>query len=185
MKWLIFIFLTIGSTIFGAYSNKSMKYEMCPAEKAVKTVMARNSKTIAEKYHLRPVGIGIAMPEGDIRSLELEFQIFGPLSKEQIRNILIHSAHDFLSDINADSNLCTYLKNHSLTINDIGITLYLIDSSGRGLRDPNFSIASILKGELEYDILIDIYDEEIKIDIPRFKTKIRETYEEALSMYNS
>lgn len=162
-----------------------MKYEIPPDEKAVNAVMARNSTSIAEKYHMRPIAITVAMPGGDIRYLELEFQIVGPLSKEQIRKILIDSAHDFLSDINADSNLCIYLKNHSLTIKDIGITLFLIDSLGRGLRDPNISIAEISKGKLEYDVLVDVYDEELKRNIPQFKSKSRETYEEALNTLNS
>jgi hypothetical protein len=162
-----------------------MKYEIPKNEKAVNEIMARNSKAIAEKYHMRPFAVSVAMPEGDIQYLELKFQIYGPLPKEKIRKILINAAHDFLSDINSDSNLCFYLRNHSLTIKDIGITLFLIDSSGRGLRDPNISIAKILKGELEYDILVDIYDNELKRNIPQFKSKSSETYEEALNILNS
>lgn len=162
-----------------------MKYEIPPDEKAVNKVMARNSQLLAKKYNMRPFGVSVAMPEGDIQFLELEFQICGPLSKEQVRKILIEAAHGFLADINADYNLCTYLKNHSLTIKGIGITLFLIDSSGRGLRDPNISIAKIIKGEIEYDILADVYDDELKRNIPQFKSKSRETYQEALNKLSS
>lgn len=159
-----------------------MKYEIPSDEKAVSKAMARNSQVLAKKYNMRPFGVSVAMPEGDIQFLELEFQICGPLSKEQIRKILIEAAHGFLADINADSNLCAYLKNHSLTIKDIGITLFLIDASGRGLRDPNISIAKIIKGELEYAILTNIYDDELKQNIPQFKSKSGEAYEEALNI---
>jgi hypothetical protein len=162
-----------------------MKYEIPPNEKAVNTVMARNSKALAKKYHMRPFGVTVAMPGGDIQYLELEFQIFGPLLKPEIRKILIHAAHDFLEDINSDSALCFYLKNHSLTIKDIGITLFLIDPSGIGLRDPHIGIAKVLKGKLEYAILIDTYDEELKLDIPQFISKSGETYEEALQILNN
>lgn len=58
--------------------------------------MAPNSKALAKKYNRRPFAISVAMPEGDIQYLTLKFQITGPLSKEQMRKILIHAAHDFL-----------------------------------------------------------------------------------------
>lgn len=72
------------------------------------------------------------------------------LSKKEIRQLLINSAHDFLADINSDAELCSYLKNHSLTIKDIGIGLFLIDSTGRGLNDPDIGIAEISRGVLRY-----------------------------------
>ena len=125
------------------------------------------------------------MPEGDIQYLALEFQICGPLSNQELRKILIGAANDFLADINTDSELCPYLKNHSLSIREIGIVLFLIDSSGRGLRDPHTSIAEISKGKLDYDILVDTYDNELKRNIPQFKSKSCETYEEALNILNS
>lgn len=179
-KFIIFIYLIVSLTIFCSFFGKSMKYEIPPDEKAVNAVMARNSKALAKKYHMRPFGISVAMPGGDIQFLELEFQTCGPLSKHEIRKILINSAHDFLMDINSDSELCSYLKNHSLTIKDIGIALFLIDSSGRGLRDPHIGIAGISRGELEYDTLISTYDVDLKLDIPSFKSKDHESYEEAL-----
>jgi hypothetical protein len=161
-----------------------MKYEIDPDEKAVNAVMARNSKALAKKYQMRPFAVTVAMPGGDIQYLELKFQIKGPLSKEQMRNILIEAAHDFLKDINSDSALCFYLKNNSLTIKDIGITLFLIDHSGRDLDDPHIGIAKISKGKLRYDILIETYNEVLKFDIPQLKSKSTETYEEALHILN-
>ena len=180
LKWQIFIFLVIGLVTFYSCSGKSMKYDIPPNEKAVNAAMAHNSQTLAKKYHLRPFGVTVAMPGGDIRYLALEFQICGPLSNEELRKILIDAAHDFLADINSDSELCPHLKNRSLNIREIGIVLFLIDSSGRGLRDPHTSIAEISRGELEYDILVDNYDDELKRNIPSYKSKYRESYEEAL-----
>ncbi len=163
-------------------AGRSPQYEISPREKAVNKVMGRNSKMLAEKYCMRPVGVTVAMPGGDIQYLELEFQLRGPLSKQEIRKILIHSAHDFLADINSDPELCSYLKNHSFTIKDIGIGLFLIDSSERDLRDPDIGIAAISKGEIQYDTLITTYDTVIKTEIPVFKSNYRESYEEALKI---
>lgn len=144
--------------------------------------MARNAKALAKKYCARPVGITVAMPGGNIQYLELEFQIDGPLSRSEIRKILIKLAHDFLADINSDVQLCSYLRNNSLTIKEIGIGLFLVDLSGRGLRDPAIGIADISKGELEYDILVETYDVDFKKNIPSFKSKYRESYEEAVKI---
>lgn len=155
-------------------------YVPSPDEKAVNRVMARNARMLAKKYHMCPCADTVAMPGGDIRYLALEFKICGPLCKGELRKILIDAVHDFLIDINSDSELCSYLKNHSLTIKDIGIILFLIDSSGRDLDDPNIGIAGISKGELEYDTLISTYDDEFKMDIPSFKSKHKESYQEAL-----
>ncbi len=181
----LLISLFIGLIIFCSFLKKPVEYEISPAEKSVNAAMARNSKTLAKKYHMRPFAISVAMPVGNIKYLELKFQAYGPLLKEEIRKLLVDSAKDFLSDINADSELCFYLKNHSLTMNDIGITLFLIDSSGRDLDDPYIGIAKISKGELTYDTLIIVYDTEIKMDLPKYKSKNKETYEEALNILNS
>ena len=169
-KWTVFIFVMLIFSFFGSFFSGCTKIPL--NERAVNKVMARNSKALAQKYHMRPVGIGVAMPGGDIQYLDLEFQIYGPLSKEGLRKILIDAAHDFLTDINSDSELCFYLKNHSLTIKDIGIVLFLIDSSGRGLNDPNIGIAEILKGELKYLTLVE------KDRISSIFTESRESYEE-------
>jgi hypothetical protein len=179
-----FICFLVSLILFCSCSGNSMKYDISPDEKAVNTAMARNSQILSKKYHLRPFGITVAMPDGDIQYLALEFQICGPLSKQDLRKILIDAAHDFLADINSNTELCSYLKNHSLNIKEIGIVLFLIDSSGRGLRNPHISIAEISKGELEYAILVDTYDEELKRNIPSFKSKYHESYEDALTIVN-
>lgn len=156
------------------------KYEISPREKAVNKVMGKNSRLLAKKYHIRPFAVTVAMPEGNIQYLELKFQIYGPLSRDEIRKVLIDTVHDFLTDINSDTELCTYLKNHSLTIQEIGITLFVIDSTGRGLNDSHIGIASISKGELQYKITALKYDSVIKMDIPYFKSRHIEEYQEAL-----
>lgn len=63
---------------------------------------------------------------------------------------MIHSVHDFLADINSDVELCSYFKNPSFTIKDVGIGLFLIDSSGKELKNPEIGMASIREGELKY-----------------------------------
>ena len=111
------ILIFLSSCFFGSLfliGCRSTNYEVPPNEKAVNRVVGRNSKALAKKYCMRPFAITVAMPSGDIKYLELEFQIRGPLTKQELRKILIDSAHDFLTDINTDLELCSYLKNNQM-----------------------------------------------------------------------
>lgn len=178
MKKLILIFIsTIFAVLIMSWLNTQPKYEISSREKAVNTAIGRNIKLIQDKYNLRPFGTTVAMPEGDIQYLELEFQIYGPLAKPSIRQLLISIAHDFLSDLNNDVELCFFLKNGKLNINEIGIGLFVIDKCGRGLDHPNIAIASISKGKLEYLTLAN--NEENFRD---FVTEEEESFEEALQI---
>jgi hypothetical protein len=179
MNWMFLISCFFISLFLIGCGSKN--YEIPPNEKAVNDVVGRNSKALAKKYCMRPFAITVAMPGGDIKYLELEFQIRGPLSQQELRKVLINSAHDFLNDINADLQLCSYLKNNHMEIKDIGITLFLIGSTGIGLKAPYISIASISKGKLEYEIMALKYDTVIKREIPYIKSVSTETYEEAIN----
>jgi hypothetical protein len=173
--------LILVAFIFGFSMNSygSPRYTISPREKAVNKAMGRNSKMLANKYSMCPSSITVAMPGGDIQYLELAFQIQGPLSSSEIRQILIHSVHDFLADINSDVELCSYFKNPSFTIKDVGITLFLIDSSGRDLKDPEIGVAEISRGELEY-YRCDPNDISINGMVGT-----KESYEEALKLLES
>jgi hypothetical protein len=48
--------------------------------------MARNSKSLARKYNMRPFGITVAMPGGDIRYIELEFKFTALYLKMKLGN---------------------------------------------------------------------------------------------------
>ena len=138
--------------IFGFIMNScaSPQYTISPREKAVNKAMGRNSKMLANKYGMRPSSATVAMPGGDIQYLELAFQICGPLSKSEIRQILLDSSHNFISDLNSDIELRAFFKKSCFTIEDVGVGLFLIDSSRRELKAPHIGMASIRRGELTY-----------------------------------
>lgn len=159
---------------------RASTYRISPKEEAVNKAIGRNSKMLAKKYCMRPLSVTVAMPGGDIRYLALEFQIQGPFSKMEVRKVLLDITHDFLANLNADAELCSYLKNHSFTIKDIGITLFIINEKGYRFIDPDIGVASISKGTLQYKTMDTKYDEVVKRELPFFKSITSETYEEAL-----
>jgi hypothetical protein len=174
------LFTSCNFTIKGA-----QKYQISDRERAVNQAMERNTKILSEKYKMHPFGITVAMPGGNIQYLELAFQICGPLSQDFIRKKLIDAAHDFLADINSDQKLCLYLKNNCFNIYQIGITLFLIDSNGMPIRDPEIGIASIEKGKLIYDKKAEKYDDYLKRNISFYSSSYTESYEKALKILNS
>jgi len=184
-KFIIFIAFTLLSTSCDFTTNGAQKYQISDQEKAVNKVMERNTRILSEKYKMYPFGITVAMPGGNIQYLELAFQIYGPLSQDSIRKILIDAAHDFLENINSDQELCLYLKNHVFDIHQIGITLFLIDSHRMPIRDPEIGIASIEKGKIIYDKRAEKYDEYLKRNMPFYTSSCTESYEEALQILSS
>src|ERR1700733_8991151 len=145
-------------------------------EKAVNQQMGYSAKMLSKKYNMRPCATSVAMPGGNIKYLELEFNIRGPLKQNIIREILISSVHDFLNNINNDKELCSYLTNGCMHISDVGITLFLHDTKGRSLYEPEIGIASVSNGKVEY-----IRSDPNEISIKGMKTT-EESYEEALSI---
>lgn len=182
MKKIILFFIGIATTflIVSWLYNNQTKYEISPREKAVNAAVGYNIKFIKDKYKLIPFGTTIAMPEGDIQYLELKFQIYGPLSKDIIRKMLIEVANDFLTNLNQDIQLCAFLDKDKLDIKEIGIEFFLIDKCGRGLDHPNIAIASISKGKLEFLTLAN--NEENFRD---FVSEEQESFEEALQILQS
>lgn len=172
---LLFIFFSLFSVSCLTHNDKIIVPEN---EKIVNKQLAYSEKMLREKYNIRPRAVTVAMPEGDIQYLELKFNIQGPLSKAEIRRILIDVIHDFLSNINNDKELCAYLKKGSLSISEVGITLFLRDSNCRPISQPNIGVAFIERGVLTFVTL----EHEA---IPSFRDHIDETYEEALQILQS
>lgn len=177
MHYLILIFLTIFNSLFGVFGKK-IEYQISDREVVVNRQLAYSAEMLAKKYNIYPCATSVAMPEGDIQYLELEFNARGPLSQSVIRELLINSIHDFLENINNDKELCSYLKNRYLDISEVGIGLFFLDANRKAIGRPNIGVASIDRGELEYITL--------EPDaIPSFRDKYYETYEEALCMVRS
>ena len=151
----------------------SQGYYIPESEQAVGALLSKIKRSLEEKYRIKAIGTSISMPGGDVRELGLDFQIQGPLSREETREILIGLAHDFIAYVNSDERVRPYLKYYPFTVDNVDINLFFIDSKGYDLDDPYIGIAGIARGKLDYVILV-------TTDIPNIKSKFIESYEEAL-----
>lgn len=176
----LFIIL-IGLISLCTIGFKFMHLEEIPEnEEAVNELLSVSTMKLKKKYKMRPSGTGVAMPGGVVKKLGLDFHITGPLSKDDIRKILVHSAQDFLSYINADKEIRPYLDHFPFEMNNVELTLFLNDSQGTGLSNPHVGIAAISTDELEYDYLVDHYEKSLNINMPKIIKKEKESYQEAL-----
>ncbi len=107
---------------------------------------------------MKTIATNVSMPGGIVKLLGLDFQVRGPLLREEIRKILIESVHDFLVYVNSDAAVRPYLENYPFEIKNVEITLFFIDAQGLELDDPYIGIAGISRGRLDYQILITIDD---------------------------
>ncbi len=171
----LIIFLSLMLLIFTAFimSNKQCDYPIPKDEQLVDYILAKTAKLIKEKYKLYPCGTGVAMPGGPIQKLALYFTTSYPHSKEQLRKLVIKSAHELLNAVTENNEIQEFLKERPFTIKNIEIIIYNHDKDGRGLRDPEISTTEISQGILTSRTI----DPENSF---RFKNKFEESYEDAL-----
>ena len=174
MKLIIFFILLF--LIFMGFNMKNHQgYFPSEGEERVNKLLSNTAKIIQSKYGLQPCGVGVAMPGGPIREVTLCFETKNSFTKEQLRNLLIESSKELLDQVRSDEKIQKFLKERPFTIKNVEIIIYNHDKNGRGLRDPQISIARISQGTLIYLTI----DPENSFN---FKNEYEETYEEALNL---
>lgn len=134
---------------------------------------------LTHKYHLDCMGTSVAMPEGIVGQLGLQFSINKILTREELRKILVNTGRDLMCMINANTKIRPHLKKYPFTIEDVEITIFLSDPAGYKLSHPHISNAAINMGKLDYVTYIR-GGEEILSEASEFK----ESYEDALKALN-
>lgn len=173
---LIFLFIFTGFVM----TNKEIRPEYHPSkgERHVHIILDKAAKIIREKYNLQPCGEGAAMPGGPIQKLALCFDTRFTHSKEQLRDLVIKSAHELLNQVREDQEIQGFLKSPPFNIKNVQIVIYNHDKNGRDALDPEISNAQILQGILFYASI----DPE---DSFKYKNEFEESYEEALRILSA
>ena len=165
----LMIFTLIGFTVI-------MPHEEIPqSEQAVNRLLGKIASYLQKKYNMCPIATNVAMPRGVVKLLGLDFQIKGPLSKEELRKILINSVQDFLLFVNNNEDIQPYLENIPFEIKNINIIIFIVDSKGYGIENPHISNVDIRDDILEYQYIE-------RTDIPRIKRREKESIDEALKL---
>jgi hypothetical protein len=169
VAFIIFLLFFTGFVM----SNRCPDYQPSKGEQLVNSILAKTAEIIKKKHNIKPSGAGAAMPGGPIKELTLCFDTKGPYSKEQLRGLLIKSAHELLKQVNECEAIQQFIKNPPFTIRNVEIIIYNNDKGGNDVYDPEISTGSISQGNL-------IYRTTDKDDDFKYKNRFEESYEEAL-----
>lgn len=173
--YTIFLFFSILLLAgFKLFNDQEFKPSKC--ELSVNRILNKTSKILKDRYEMNPIATNVAMPGGIVKLMGIDFQIRGPLTKEEIRKILVDCAQELLSSINTDNEIEYYLKTNPFEINNIEINLFMLDSSRRRVNHPHIGIAGIRDGELDYLTLVTLGD------VPKKISECQETYDEAIKI---
>lgn len=144
--------------------------------KIVDQITADVEKKISKHYHIEILP-GYSRGTDWLDRPLLQFQVEGPLTKEELRILLIETAKDFFSAINSDERLRPFLKKYPLTANEVDIGVRIVDKQGVEVYDPDIFSASVRKGKLYFHTL--------SHDNPfEYKTTEMEDYETAIKIKN-
>jgi len=126
-KTIIALICALSIFFMGLKMLERPRYEIPQSEQSVNKLLSQMSDQLSKKYKLHPIATVVAMPSGVIKQLGLEFQVYGPLSKEEIRKILINSSQELLSAVNDDLKIRPNLECYPFTLKRIEICLFVID----------------------------------------------------------
>lgn len=140
---LIFAYLLFFSTY--SYAVKFVNNQYVPADYIVMAdeITADVASKLTKRHNMKLIGVVGGLADC-VNELGLEFQIRGPLTKDQLRGIVINGVEEFLTQINAHTRLRPFLKTYPFTADRIDITLYVIDNNGREMYDPEIAVATSL-----------------------------------------
>ncbi len=114
------------------------------------------------------------MPGGPLRSIGFSFQVDGPLSKNEIRKIIVGCADELILQAKK-FDIDPYLYEPPFGFNQVQINLFLRSKKGE-IYHPEIRVAGIGDGVLDYNT----YDPNEKY--PREVEITKETYEEAVAL---
>jgi hypothetical protein len=172
MKYL-FKLLSIPLVLFGFSTIQG--YTLPKSEREVNKTLALAAKACAKKYKLHVAGEGAAMPGGIVESLFLSFSYQGILTKNEIRKIIVGCTNEVLNAATSNDNLQEHLKLKPFTIDNIDIDVFIHDSQGNYIYDPNIFVADIRNGIITYKTRDPQNDY-------KYKSEVTETYAEALKL---
>lgn len=158
--------------VFSSFSPRFLFNKHNPNVELSYILRKEAAQKLSEKYHMIIIGEGIRIPDGILNLLSLDFQIKGPLSRDELREILVDCVEEFLYIINSNKEIGPYLKNYPFTPENIDIALFLVGPDDRDVAPPNFCVAAARRNKI-------VFRSNNPSNLNQFITE-EESYDEAL-----
>ena len=121
------------------------------------TIICRSADMLRDRHGVRLIGSGGNMMR-DISILSFTFEVRGPLSVNEARQLALSCLDEIIEQINSDEAARPYLKKHPSDDENVELFLVIRGEDGHSLVDPDISMVSVYNGEIRYDA-IDAADE--------------------------
>jgi hypothetical protein len=136
-------------------------------------VIHQGSDLLKSKYGMQYIGFGIDAEEKFVNLLELSFTVNRELKKEEIRFSLVDMAYEFISVINSNEQISSYMENYPVDVSNIGIRIYFRHEDGTDIKHPGITMAALEDSGLIYKTLGEQYG---------YKDTMGESFEDALKI---
>lgn len=179
MKVSLLLFIALLSIFFGFSITKNMEiFQSDNVNDIVNQVVCKAERAIEKKYHIKTIGVGLAMPEGIVRQIGLSLYTRNQLTKENLRKLLVECSQELLTQININVEIQPFLRESPFTLENVEIIIFNHDKDGMNLYDPEICVARFSEGILTYKT----DDPDVKY---KYKNRFTETYEEALKAFQN
>ncbi|MDF2549907.1 MAG: Conserved hypothetical rane protein, partial [Chlamydiales bacterium] len=98
---------------------------------------------LEKKYDLKSSETPILMPGGKLHFLNLNFNVYRKLEKEEIRVLMVDSVKAFLNHINEKKDLTPCLSDVPFTLKNIRLNFFFKDRNKKDLNYPAIGLACI------------------------------------------
>lgn len=158
-------------------TTKDNNNDISIEDRIVNLVIIESAEEL-EKLQLYLVGVGGSVENGKHTSISCSFALDHPLNESQARGMIVKSSQLLLNNINKKEKLQQYLVHNPFKYNDIEFEIYIFNEDHSILYHPNLAIVALTHGIIEYIT----NDPDLKY---KYKSTVKETYEEALKKLNT
>ncbi len=144
------------------------------ADTVLNKVIDKSIAKIEKKYRINCCGTGLSMPGGPIRSIGFSFQVKGPLSKSEIRRMIVGCANELIDQAHYYA-LDEFLYQPPFGSGQVQINLFLASRTGE-IDHPDIAVAGLVEGVITYKTFDHTETRTRKVEYTN------ETYEEAVAL---
>jgi hypothetical protein len=121
---------------------------------AIDKLVQKVSKRLEKRHQLTLSNYASRRPDERLDEMVLQFEIRGPLPRQQLRIILVDCANELVHEVNRNEALKPHLASDPFTPNNVHITLWVKDLVGNEPPPPpNVGIAKFQEGEVSFSII--------------------------------
>lgn len=135
-------------------------------------IREKTSVQLQKQYGLYAVGTGSSVKDNKSTMIGIHFKIYQSLTMDEARKLIIASAELLLQNVNQDEKIKNCVCEYPFPYKNINVAIFIAYPDQTKPLDPEIATVSFVNGIVTYKTL--------DPDTRAYKSKTRETYEEAL-----